>query len=387
MNIVKNWEEIEAAKKAAEAVLIYNSKGPFDELPRTAAWGYPEPYTRDLMFAVFGISVSANDKLVAVMKRTLEVLANNQSERGHIPSIVHDPENRGASDTTPLFLLAVGIFRKMSKQPLFLETAVQKSLTWMAYQSPSDNYLVAQQPTSDWRDEQWVLGFGLYVNMVFYSALRMLGYHNYAEQLGQAMHHFTIKTQRIPIHRQEGLLIRQKPYYAFWSYKIYSSERFDLLGNALAILSGYAPQTRALEISSWIEQECRQLQENGYLGVPLAPNFFPFIFPEDPDWLSRYKIYNEPGNYHNGGIWPFISGIHISALVAAGRFRLAREKLDELTILVKKSRDPALSYGFNEWYQASGGQPMGQDWQTWSAALYLYAAYCVQHEQTPFFER
>jgi hypothetical protein len=29
---------------------------------------------------------------------------------------------------------------------------------------------------------------------------------------------------------------------------------------------------------------------------------------------------------------------------------------------------------------------MGQDWQTWSAALYLYAAKCVEEKRTPFFD-
>jgi len=29
---------------------------------------------------------------------------------------------------------------------------------------------------------------------------------------------------------------------------------------------------------------------------------------------------------------------------------------------------------------------MGQDWQTWSAALYLYAAACVEEKKTPFFD-
>jgi len=29
---------------------------------------------------------------------------------------------------------------------------------------------------------------------------------------------------------------------------------------------------------------------------------------------------------------------------------------------------------------------MGQDWQTWSAALYLYAAKCVEEKSTPFFD-
>ena len=29
---------------------------------------------------------------------------------------------------------------------------------------------------------------------------------------------------------------------------------------------------------------------------------------------------------------------------------------------------------------------MGQDWQTWSAAMYLYAVKCVEEKRTPFFE-
>jgi hypothetical protein len=29
---------------------------------------------------------------------------------------------------------------------------------------------------------------------------------------------------------------------------------------------------------------------------------------------------------------------------------------------------------------------MGQDWQTWSAALYLYAVNCVEEKRTPFFD-
>jgi len=31
-------------------------------------------------------------------------------------------------------------------------------------------------------------------------------------------------------------------------------------------------------------------------------------------------------------------------------------------------------------------QAHGADWQTWSAALYLYAANCVEEKRTPFFD-
>ena len=381
-----DWQEIEETRKAAIEVLLHNAHGPFHGLPRTAGWGYPEPYTRDLMFSILGIAVSGNQKLLTSIRKVLETLAKNQTEHGHITSLVHNNEDRGASDTTPLFLLGVGIFRKVTGEPDFLHEAVEKALLWMEYQSPSDRVLVAQQPTSDWRDEQWVLGYGLYVNTLVYSYLRLLGQPERAERIHREMHRFTITGDSKHAHVHEGLLVKHKPYYAFWSYKIFSSERFDLLGNSLAILSGIASPTRAEEMISWIEEECAVMRSKGELAVDLPPNFFPFVKPEDPDWYERNVLYNNPGEYHNGGIWPFIAGFYVAALVAAKRFTLASQKLVELTRCMKLSSDQELKFGFNEWIKAQDGMPKGQDWQTWSAAIYLYAVKCVEEQRTPFFD-
>jgi len=333
----ENWKEIEEARKAAIVVLLHNSRGPFMDLPRTAGWGYPEPYTRDLMLSILGIAVTGNEKLLGSIRKVLETLAQNQTPRGHIPSLVHDMEDRGASDTTPLFLLGVGIFRKLTGEPDFLEEAVGKALTWMEYQSPSDRFLVAQQPTSDWRDEQWVTGYGLFVNTLVYSYLRILGKADRAKCVLHEMSRFTITGGTMHNHVHEGLVVKHKPYYAFWSYKIHSSERFDLLGNSLAILAGIASPSRADEMVSWIEEECAAMQKRGDLAVDLPPNFFPYINPEDPDWHPRYALFNQPGEYHNGGIWPFICGFYVAALVAAKRYALAAEKLLVLTRCIKLS--------------------------------------------------
>jgi len=383
---MENFQEIEDAKKAALEVLLHNAHGPFFGLPRTAGWGYPEPYTRDLMFSILGIGVAGNSKLMGSIRKVLETLAKNQTNLGHIPSLVHDKEDRGSSDTTPLFLMAVGIYRKVSTEPVFLSEAVEKALIWMEYQSPSDRYLVAQQPTSDWRDEQWVTGYGLFVNTIVYSYLRLLGKNERAENIRREMGRFTITEGSGHHHVHEGLVVKHKPYYAFWSYKIHSSERFDLLGNSIAILSGLASPSRAEEMISWIEEECEEMRRRGELAVNLPPNFFPFIKPQDPDWLPRYKIYNNPGEYHNGGVWPFICGFYVAALVAAKRYKLAKEKLLALTQCIRISNSGSVSYGFNEWIKAQDGVPMGQEWQTWSAALYLYAAKCVETKGTPFFD-
>jgi hypothetical protein len=384
---ITDWEEIRAARNAALEVLLYNAHGPYHGLPRTAGWGYPEPYTRDLMFSILGIAVSENHKLIMSIRRVLETLAENQTEHGHIPSLVHDKEDRGSSDSTPLFLMGAAIFRELSGEHDFLHEAVGKALKWMTYQSPADRYLVAQQPTSDWRDEQWVMGYGLFVNTLVYSYLRLLDQNNEANKVRHEMSRFTITGGSMHHHVHEGLVVKHKPYYALWSYKIYSSERFDLLGNSLAILSGIAPATRAEEMISWIEEECAEMRKRGELAVDLPPNFFPFIKPEDPDWRERYSKYNNPGEYHNGGIWPFISGLYVAALVAAKKYKLAEKKLMALTHLITVSNDKNIDFGFNEWLKAQDGKPMGQNWQTWSAALYLYAVKCVEEKRTPFFDK
>jgi hypothetical protein len=378
--------EIEEAKKAALEVLLHNAHGPFRGLPRTAGWGYPEPYTRDLMLSILGIGVTGDKELLKSIKRVLETLAKNQTEHGHIPSLVNDKDDRGSSDSTPLFLLGVGIFRRITGDIDFLNEAVEKALTWMDYQSPSDRYMIAQQPTSDWRDEQWVLGYGLFVNTLGYSYLRLLDRNEKADKMHREMRRFIITAETKHRHVHEGLVVKYKPYYALWSYKIHSSERFDLLGNSLAILSGIASPSRAEEMVSWIEEECDNMKKNGDLAVDIPPNFFPFIRRDDPDWHRRYEIFNKPGDYHNGGVWPFVCGFYVAALVAAKKYSLASEKLLILARLNKLSANDDLSYGFNEWIKAQDGKPMGQDWQTWSAALFLYAAKCVELRQTPFFE-
>ena len=374
------------AKQAALEVLLHNNHGPFRGLPRTAGWGYPEPYTRDLLISSFGILASKNEKLIKSLRRVLETLAKNQTEMGHIPSLVHDAEDRGASDTTPLFLVALGIYRKVMSEGDFLEEAAQKSLKWMEYQSPANRSIVAQLPTSDWRDEQWVLGYGLYVNTLVYTYLKLFGLEEQSKMVKEEMSRFAIKGDRQNRHVHEGLVLKYKPYYALYSYKVYESERFDLLGNSLAILSGIASPTRSEHLVTWIEDECKAMRQAEELAVDLPPNFFPYIRPDDPDWMPRYEKYNQPGEYHNGGIWPFICGFYIAALVAAQKYKLAEKKLMSLTRLVKLSREADVEFGFNEWHRAQDGTAQGQDWQTWSASMYLYAAACVEQQSPLFFD-
>jgi hypothetical protein len=376
--------QVQEAKVAALEVLRHNAHGPFQGLPRAAGWGYPEPYTRDLLISALGILASGDQDLAANLRRVLAKLAENQSPLGHIPSLVHNPEDRGASDTTPLFLLVLGIMRRTTGMDDYLEVEAQKALRWMDYQSTDDRVMVAQQPTSDWRDEHWVLGHGLFVNSLVYGYLRIMGHLSRSAALQAAVNGPDDQVDRN--HPVEGLAIRGRPTYAMWSYKVLRDERCDLLGNSLAILTGLAPPSRAARMVAWIEAESEAMRHRHELALELPPCFFPFVLPTDADWRPRYAIYNLPGDYHNGGVWPFVCGFYVAALVAAGRQKLAEEKLLLLAGLVKPAREAEVPYGFNEWFKAQTGAPSGQDWQTWSASMFLYAAACVEQARPLFFE-
>ncbi|MCJ7693429.1 MAG: glycoside hydrolase 100 family protein, partial [Sedimentisphaerales bacterium] len=151
-------------------------------------------------------------------------------------------------------------------------------------------------------------------------------------------------------------------------------------------LAGIASPTRAKHIIYWVESECALLRKKEELAIDLPPNFFPYVKPGDRDWTPRYEKYNQPGEYHNGGIWPFICGFYIAALVTTKRYKLAEKKLIALTNLIQPAREADVEFGFNEWHRAQDGTPQGQDWQSWSAAMYLYAAHCLEQKKTPFFE-
>ncbi len=377
---------VEQATEAAREVLRHNLHGPCLGLPRAAAWGYPEPYTRDMLISGLAALTTLDKDLMDSLRQVLETLARNQGPLGLMPSLAHDYGNRGASDTTPLFLIVLALYRRVTGEMDFLQEAAQKALVWMEYRSCENRVLVDQQPTTDWRDELWVPGYGLYVNTLVYTYLRLFREHERAAQLRARIHCFAATDRGSLGSGKHGLLLGEKPYFALWAVKEYSSDRFDLMGNSLAVLSGLMAPSMAGEMIMWVETECQRLRESGDLAGELPPCLFPFLRHGEWEYRPRIERLNPPGCYCNGGIWPFNCGFYLAALVAAGRLDLAERKLAALTELVRRAKNPSLGYGFNEWHQAQDGLPKGQDWQTWSAAMYLYAVECVRRAETPLFD-
>jgi glycogen debranching enzyme len=88
--------------------------------------------------------------------------------------------------------------------------------------------------------------------------------------------------------------------------------------------------------------------------------------------MSRHRQ-NLPWQYHNGGIWPFVGGFWIAALVEAGRRTKAREELARLA-----SANALNGWQFNEWLHGRTFAPRGMPGQSWNAAALLIARHAVR---------
>ena len=183
----KSLASIDQAKEAALRVLLHNARGPFQGLPRTAGWGYPEPYTRDLMISALGFLATGNEELADAL-RAHAGGAGDESDAARPHPIARArswrPWRQRYDAAVPLW--AWHCTGDRANQPEFLDEAAQKALKWMQYQSPDDMVMVSQLPTSDWRDEQWVMGYGLYVNTLVYAYLLLYGEHESAESAARA---------------------------------------------------------------------------------------------------------------------------------------------------------------------------------------------------------
>jgi hypothetical protein len=161
---------------------------------------------------------------------------------------------------------------------------------------------------------------------------------------------------------QKRHLVDEQYYLPYLGFRAFG-EWFDSFGNLLAILSGIADQRQTDTILDFIERHS--------LDTWPLQSLTPAVRPGDPDWRDYYGALNLPHHYHNGGVWPFIGGFYVAALVKAGRNSAAERVLQSLAELNERG-------WFNEWHHGETGSPMGVNDQAWSAGMYVFAFECAR---------
>lgn len=283
--------------------------------------------------------------------------------------------------------------------------AVRSVLGWYQCQDVDQSNLLSMQESADWQDLFCTRGKGLYLNCLYVLALRSAAalldrsgsaqaglYRDRADGVAQAVNRWfwysgdgdllrhlghTFSTEnwgdRDSLGRKRWIppkcrLVSESYYLPYLAFRA-AGEWFDVLGNLMAILSGVADSSRTEIILDFIAR-------HGLHQLPVR-SLTPPVCPGDPDWREYYGELNTPHRYHNGGIWPFIGGFYVAALVSAGRH-------DEAVLTLRRLAELNQSGEFNEWHHGETGEPMGVKDQAWSAGMYLFAAECVRRGSVSF---
>jgi glycogen debranching enzyme len=377
--------------------------------------GYPHIWARDSVITSLGALLSPGHEVC--LRMSLETLAGQQSELGAIPNNVSvatgrlDHTNAGSVDSNLWFILGHAFQYRATSDRVFLRAqwpALERALLWLRYQDSNGCGLLEVHEAADWADLLANRFNVLYDNVLWFASLQAMAElaqalgldgtrcARYADLADDVRHKIRIVLwvgtesagewgPGCPGHTEwthtlsqvDPVLVKRPfflPYVAFRDFGDYC----DVFGNLLAILLGVANPAQEKRILDYMRQ------------VGIAEPYpvrvlHPVIHPGNKDWREYYRNnnLNLPEQYHNGGIWPFVGGFYVAALVKAGRLAEARRQLEKLAELNRLGVDE--EWEFNEWCHGATGEPMGYPHQAWSAGMYIFAYHCVAEGRVPLF--
>ena len=409
---------VDTARDHAETLLLANGS----DLGLVGSnEAYRQVWARDSMLCGLGLLVTRNPEGRDIHRRSLETLRAYQSPLGKIPhnvgvanlpdpalaahggslggmsdEVVLDTAHAGCVDGNLWYILGHYAYFEVTQDRAFLLEAwpsLEAALLWLRYQDSNECGLLEVHEAMDWAD-LFVNRYNvLYDNVLYYACWRALA--ELTAALGKPAELY--ERQALDVYMKLGAVLwvgpeapkdwawlaqeRKEwvytlrrietelverpfylPYVAFRDY----ADRFDTLGNLLAILFGVADGVQRDKILDYVHG-CG-------LDEPYPVRaLYPPVLPGERDWREYYRVrnLNIPHHYHNGGAWPFIGGLYVVALVQAGRQLEAERQLEALARMNRQGRRG--EWEFNEWFHGLSGQPMGYAGQSWSTAMYLFA--------------
>jgi hypothetical protein len=350
------------------------------------------------MIALLGARFVQDNSIQEALQASISLLKNHRGPRGAIPNNVASgtllPNFRAYADGGLWWIVGSTLLARDAD-------VVREVLAWYEYQDVDQSGLLSMQEASDWQDLFCTRGKGLYLNCLYVIALRTaagLFEGDEADRLrrradlvtdrinayfwylgdGDTQRHMshTYSTAGVPSqdsmgrHREmpeKRYLTGERYYLPYLGFRSLG-EWFDSFGNILAILAGVADQQQSDMILDFISRYSMDKW-------PLR-SLTPVVQPGDTDWRDYYGSLNAPYRYHNGGVWPFLGGFYVAALVRTGHKEAAELALQSLAELNQCGQ-------FNEWHHGETGAPMGAQDQAWSAGMYLFAAECVKRGRVP----
>jgi glycogen debranching enzyme len=347
---------------------------------------YTRIFGRDAAICILTMCGSGDEALEQGAVASLDALAAQQATNGQIPKYV-DPQGRdadfwylGCIDATLWWLIAVDHVRRSNRvAPAHWQTQVERAIQWLHAQEHPHFRLLQQNEASDWADIMPRSGYVLYTNALWYEVKRRYGLAHDQETHHHFNHLFNPYQRDLSDYRRARLLQHyarrgkgDSGLYLSFVNLAFAGNEGDVFGNVLAILCGLTSESMGHRIAKAIAAE------NASQPYPIRVVLHPLSRRHElwRPYMDRHQQ-NLMHQYHNGGIWPFVGGFWVLALIRLGLRDMAWQELERLARVNELG-----SWRFTEWLHGQTLKPMGMAGQSWNAATFLLARHALLNPET-----
>ena len=396
--MTRNIQSDEGYEKALELLRACTTVDGFIASP-TESHNYRRIWSRDGTIMSLAALLSEDHELADTARRTFETMAAYQGPHGEIPSNVDTFSERisyggttGRVDADLWFIIGCGEYWCKTGDDAFLENllpAIEKVRFLLGAWEFNSRGLIYVPLTGDWADEYLHNGYVLYDQLLYLQAQRTLARMHVAvhgsddhvlhEKISRLRHliraNYWFDGDTVPddayheVLYQKGLQAAAHCADRHWMASFSPSGygyRFDAFANVLASLFGVADDIQRKKVDEFIADDI----DNDNL--QLLPAFHPVIEPVDEDWqelqvMFSYTFKNKPYEFHNGGLWPMVTGFYVADLAQRQRTKQAKKYLQAIHRANAMTMEGE-AWGFPEFVHGEKLTPGGTRHQGWSAA-------------------
>jgi len=401
----------DAYTKARELLLQCAAEEGFLASP-TEQENYRRVWSRDGVITGLAALMSGDEVLIDVFGKTLKTLAGCQGPHGEMPSNVGISKKdvsyggtAGRVDANLWFVIGVAEYWHQTGDDRFIDEmlpVLEKIMFLLGAWEYNNRGFLYVPATGDWADEYIHSGYVLYDQLLYLQALRSYGFIRSRLDNGpdrqmndkistlRAMiraNYWVSSDNSIPDHVYHEVLFKkgrdaadnctQRYWLPFFSPHGYGY-RFDAFANILTSLLGVAEEDQTEAIDRYIEDHATPDE------LHLLPAFHPVIQQDDKDWKElnvafSYDFKNCPYEFHNGGLWPMLSGFYAADLALRGKLDRAGRYLDGIAAANRMEREDH-PWSFPEFVNGRNFTPGGNIGQCWSGSAYLMAYHGLQNK-------
>jgi hypothetical protein len=371
---------------------------------------YRRIWGRDGVIIGLAALMAGDSELISTFRATLKTLADNQGPHGEIPSNVDSDSGRisyggmtGRVDANLWFVIGCGEYWQVTQDHRFIEQmlpSIERVFFLLGSWEYNDRGLIYVPATGDWADEYIHSGYVLYDQLLYLQALRTLhrlrqsfegsidsGLQSKIDLLKRMIsaNYWFGSDEKIPEDVYHEILFKKgrraadhctrRYWLPFFSPHGYGY-RFDGFANVLAALIDVSTESRLETVDNYIEQNI--VPDH----IRLLPAFYPVIKPVDKDWEDlqitfSYSFKNHPYEFHNGGLWPMITGFYVADLAHRNQVEKAKTYLMGIHCANAMPMENK-PWAFPEFINGKDFSPGGNYQQCWSASAALMGHYALK---------